>query len=157
MACNNPDGREDEDDIGGRLAPHKSLANNHPGDLVGDDDHGGDDRQSLPDPPPEKEDAIPMKIMSYDIEASSSHGDFPVPIKTYKKLIGEIIQHWTIHKKEIYKMSKSQKERLFIDLVCAAFKYGKQAGISRIYLYNKKDQPSIKDLIQKIQEKLQPK
>ena len=49
----------------------------------------------------EKEDAIPMKIMSYDIEASSSHGDFPVPIKTYKKLIGEIIQHWTVHKKEI--------------------------------------------------------
>ena len=99
----------------------------------------------------EKEDAIPMKIMSYDIEASSSHGDFPVPIKTYKKLIGEIIQHWTIHKKEIYKMSKSQKERLFIDLVCAAFKYGKQEGISRIYLYNKKDKPSKKDLIQKIQ------
>jgi len=99
----------------------------------------------------EKEDAIPMKIMSYDIEASSSHGDFPVPIKTYKKLIGEIIQHWTIHKKEISKMTKSQKERLFIDLVCAAFKYGKQEGISRIYLYSKKDKPSKKDLIQKIQ------
>jgi DNA polymerase elongation subunit (family B) len=99
----------------------------------------------------DKETGIPMKIMSYDIEASSSHGDFPVPIKSYKKLIGEIIQHWTIHKKEIVKKSKSQKERLFIDLVCAAFKYGNQEGISRVYLYKKKDKPSKKELIQKIQ------
>jgi hypothetical protein len=29
---------------------------------------------------------VPYKIMSFDIEASSSHGDFPVPIKSYKKL-----------------------------------------------------------------------
>ena len=35
-----------------------------------------------------REDAVPMKIMSYDIEASSSHGDFPVPRKTYKKMLG---------------------------------------------------------------------
>jgi hypothetical protein len=33
-----------------------------------------------------KDDMVPYKIMSFDIEASSSHGDFPVPIKTYKKL-----------------------------------------------------------------------
>ena len=33
-----------------------------------------------------KEDAVPYKTMSYDIEASSSHGDFPVAIKTYRKL-----------------------------------------------------------------------
>ena len=31
-----------------------------------------------------KETRVPYKIMSFDIEASSSHGDFPVPIKTYK-------------------------------------------------------------------------
>ena len=29
--------------------------------------------------------------MSFDIEASSSHGDFPVPIKTYKKLATNVI------------------------------------------------------------------
>ena len=29
--------------------------------------------------------------MSFDIEASSSHGDFPVPIKTYKKLAANIV------------------------------------------------------------------
>ena len=99
----------------------------------------------------EKETGVPMKIMSYDIEASSSHGDFPVAIKTYKKLIGEIIQYWTIHKKEIIKMTQSKKEKLFIDLVCAAFKYKEQDGISRVYLYSKKDKPSKKELIQKLQ------
>ena len=39
----------------------------------------------------EKEDRVPFKIMSFDIEASSSHGDFPVPIKTYKKLATNVI------------------------------------------------------------------
>lgn len=99
----------------------------------------------------EKETGVPMKIMSYDIEASSSHGDFPVAIKTYKKLIGEIIQHWTIHKKKIIKMTQSKKKKLFIDLVCAAFKYKEQEGISRVYLYSKKDKPSKKELIQQLQ------
>lgn len=40
---------------------------------------------------PEKETLVPYKIMSFDIEASSSHGDFPVPIKSYKKLAANIV------------------------------------------------------------------
>jgi hypothetical protein len=32
-----------------------------------------------------------LRICSFDIEASSSHGDFPVPIKSYKKLATNII------------------------------------------------------------------
>jgi DNA polymerase elongation subunit (family B) len=42
-------------------------------------------------PQPEKETIVPYKIMSFDIEAGSSHGDFPVPIKTYKKLAANIV------------------------------------------------------------------
>ena len=42
-------------------------------------------------PQPEKETRVPYNIMSFDIEASSSHGDFPVPIKTYKKLAANIV------------------------------------------------------------------
>jgi len=34
---------------------------------------------------------VPFKKCSFDIEASSSHGDFPIPIKTYKKLATNII------------------------------------------------------------------
>jgi DNA polymerase elongation subunit (family B) len=42
-----------------------------------------------------KEDRVHYKIMSFDIEASSSHGDFPVPIKSYKKLATNIVDHFT--------------------------------------------------------------
>jgi DNA polymerase elongation subunit (family B) len=37
---------------------------------------------------------VPYKIMSFDIEASSSHGDFPVPIKSYKKLATNIVDYF---------------------------------------------------------------
>ena len=40
----------------------------------------------------DKEIRVPYKIMSFDIEASSSHGDFPVPIKTYKKLATKVVR-----------------------------------------------------------------
>ena len=51
-------------------------------------------------PLPQKETPIPAIVASWDIEASSSHGDFPVAIKSYRKLIGEIITYWTIHDKD---------------------------------------------------------
>ena len=40
-----------------------------------------------------KETRVPFKICSFDIEASSSHGDFPIPIKSYKKLATNIIEY----------------------------------------------------------------
>ena len=42
----------------------------------------------------EKEDRVPLKICSFDIEASSSHGDFPIPVKSYKKLATQIIDYF---------------------------------------------------------------
>ena len=42
----------------------------------------------------DKEDPVPYKVMSFDIEASSSHGDFPVPIKSYKKLATNIVDYF---------------------------------------------------------------
>jgi DNA polymerase elongation subunit (family B) len=42
-------------------------------------------------PQPEKETQIPYTIMSFDIEASSSHGDFPLPVKTYRKLAANMV------------------------------------------------------------------
>lgn len=41
-----------------------------------------------------KETRVPYKVMSFDIEASSSHGDFPVPIKSYKKLATNIVDYF---------------------------------------------------------------
>ena len=103
---------------------------------------------------PLREDAVPMKIMSYDIEASSSHGDFPVPRKTYKKMIGEIIQYWVVHKKKIKKMNVDEKKKLFINLILTAFEYCKIEGISKVYLKNKKKKPSKGELIDKINRSL---
>ena len=42
-------------------------------------------------PLPKKETVVPYKICSFDIEASSSHGDFPLPVKNYKKLATNIV------------------------------------------------------------------
>lgn len=38
----------------------------------------------------DRETFVPYKIMSFDIEASSSHGDFPLPVKSHKKLADDI-------------------------------------------------------------------
>jgi DNA polymerase elongation subunit (family B) len=38
-----------------------------------------------------KEQSVPYNICSFDIEASSSHGDFPIPVKTYRKLATNIV------------------------------------------------------------------
>jgi DNA polymerase elongation subunit (family B) len=40
---------------------------------------------------PKKETLVPYKICSFDIEASSSHGDFPLAVKNYKKLATNIV------------------------------------------------------------------
>jgi len=45
-------------------------------------------------PLPNKEKVVPYKIVSFDIEASSSHGDFPLAQKDYKKLAMDILDVW---------------------------------------------------------------
>jgi len=40
-----------------------------------------------------KEDRVPYKICSFDIEASSSHGDFPLAEKNYKKLAFNMLEY----------------------------------------------------------------
>jgi DNA polymerase elongation subunit (family B) len=46
-------------------------------------------------PLPQKETVVPYKMMSFDIEASSSHGDFPLAVKDYKKLATNILDVWS--------------------------------------------------------------
>ena len=42
----------------------------------------------------EKETRVPYKICSFDIEASSSHGDFPTAIKNYKKVAYDVVNYY---------------------------------------------------------------
>lgn len=42
----------------------------------------------------DKENIAPLNIASFDIECTSSHGDFPLAIKTYEKVTSEFIQYF---------------------------------------------------------------
>ena len=57
----------------------------------------------------EKETAVPYKICSFDIEASSSHGDFPLAKKDYKKVVGEMLDHINLQKDKFKTMSFDEK------------------------------------------------
>ena len=54
---------------------------------------------------PDKETVVPYKICSFDIEASSSHGDFPTAIKDYKKVAYDVIDYMEQHEEDIQEHS----------------------------------------------------
>ena len=78
----------------------------------------------------EKETIVPYKIMSFDIEASSSHGDFPVPIKTYKKLSTNIVEYFENNNKDL---NADELREYLKNIILAAFGYGKIEGIDLVY------------------------
>jgi DNA polymerase elongation subunit (family B) len=78
----------------------------------------------------DKETRVPYKIMSFDIEASSSHGDFPVPIKTYKKLATNIIEYFETLKIE---MTHELCKNILRRMILAAFGYENMDQIDLVY------------------------
>ena len=71
-----------------------------------------------------RETNVPYKILSVDIEASSSHGDFPLPKKNYKKLAANIID----------KMRTNEPtEELLSRCVKTAFDYDDLKEIDKVY------------------------
>jgi DNA polymerase elongation subunit (family B) len=87
-----------------------------------------------------KETIVPYKICSFDIEASSSHGDFPIPIKTYKKLATNIVDVCDAICRNAGVTSSAEAMEhitpaLLKQLVYTAFGYGTPAhpDIDRIY------------------------
>ena len=78
----------------------------------------------------DKELRVPYKIMSFDIEASSSHGDFPVPIKTYKKLATNIIEYFETLKME---MTPELCKNILRRIILAAFGYEQMDQIDLVY------------------------
>jgi DNA polymerase elongation subunit (family B) len=81
--------------------------------------------QKLIKPLPEKETIVPYKIMSFDIEAGSSHGDFPLPKKTYKRL--------AINMMDNYDVLISDPASMFRRMVLTAFGYDSVSGIDLVY------------------------
>ena len=94
----------------------------------------------------DKETRVPYKIMSFDIEASSSHGDFPVPIKTYKKLATNIIEYFESLKMD---MTKELCKNILRRIILAAFGYENMDQIDLVY---PKKHPGSKEEVQRLTE-----
>jgi len=62
--------------------------------------------------PVEKYEFAPFKIMSWDIEADSSHGDFPLAIKNYKKFAMEMTDFYL----DYINKNKSYDDKILINI-----------------------------------------
>jgi DNA polymerase elongation subunit (family B) len=77
------------------------------------------------------EDRVPYKICSFDIEASSSHGDFPVPIKSYKKLATNIIEYFETNPLGLE--TKDKCKDMLRNILLSAFGYKHMIEIDLVY------------------------
>jgi|UniRef100_A0A6C0IPB5 DNA polymerase elongation subunit (family B) len=82
-------------------------------------------------PENDKEVIVPYKICSYDIEASSSHGDFPVPKKDYKRLATNIVDIFL--PKIGIPVSQKQLDKFLELAILTAFGHGKLKDIDIVY------------------------
>jgi DNA polymerase elongation subunit (family B) len=98
-----------------------------------------------------KEDSVPYKIMSFDIEASSSHGDFPVPIKSYKKLATNIVDYSA----KLEEINNEEIKKILRNILSAAFGFQKMENIDLVY--PKEELKDIKDLEKRIESWLKTK
>lgn len=81
-------------------------------------------------PQPDKETIVPYKICSFDIEASSSHGDFPIPKKTYKRFASNVVD---IFLKQMTVLNETMSKQLLQKMILAAFNYGKFEDVDIVY------------------------
>jgi DNA polymerase elongation subunit (family B) len=104
----------------------------------------------------DKETRVPYKIMSFDIEASSSHGDFPVPIKSYKKLATNIADYFSKMTSEI---TSTSCKAILSDIIRTAFNLtGDSKPVPNIDLVYYKGKPlSRQELDIRIEEWLKTK
>ena len=103
-------------------------------------------------PLPQKETLVPYKICSFDIEASSSHGDFPLPKKDYKRLVSQITDAFLvrIQKGDLQSSDKKRADQLLKQMIYAAFSIGTMENIDEVYPKVKHTKAHLKDKIQKL-------
>jgi DNA polymerase elongation subunit (family B) len=78
-----------------------------------------------------KETLVPYKICSFDIEASSSHGDFPIPKKSYKRLATNIVDIFINHPKD--GLSLGGGDQLLSKCLYTAFGYDNLGDVDIVY------------------------
>ena len=64
----------------------------------------------------------PLVVMSFDLECTSSHGDFPVARKNYGKPANEMVELYRKYKREQSK--KYRCKEAFLDAICGMFLIG---------------------------------
>ena len=69
--------------------------------------------------PIDKQEIPPLIVASFDIEADSSHGDFPLAKKDYKKLANQLVVSYLNKKNKLSKLSKTSEE---YELICTELK-----------------------------------
>ena len=99
-------------------------------------------------PLPDKETSVPFKICSFDIEAMSSHGDFPQAVKDYKKLATQIYEYWRLE------IPETDEEVLMMkSLILAAFGFKDCDYIDIVYIKETHSESKISEAIDKILNK----
>lgn len=81
-------------------------------------------------PETDKETIVPYKICSFDIEASSSHGDFPLPQKDYKRLAMNLVDCFL---KQKTFLDEDNTKTLIAKVINAAFNYDTYQNIDLVY------------------------
>jgi DNA polymerase elongation subunit (family B) len=97
-------------------------------------------------PIPQKETPVPYKICSFDIEASSSHGDFPVPIKSYKRLATNLVD---VFKNTLCSLTDTvQRTEHLKQMIHAAFGFGNYTDIDLVYPKYRPNEKELNKLFQ---------
>ena len=81
-------------------------------------------------PDKKKEDIVKYNICSFDIEASSSHGDFPLAIKDYKKLATDIMENYNNSTPEF---KEQYNEDILKNEILSAFQFKNMSYINKVY------------------------
>jgi DNA polymerase elongation subunit (family B) len=98
-------------------------------------------------PLPDKQTLVPFKICSFDIEATSSHGDFPVPVKSYRKLADQLVGIFDRQMAVAMTvgggsgtgtggsegMQEDRAAKLFQEILLTAFGLSKFAGVDKVF------------------------
>lgn len=68
----------------------------------------------------------PLTIASWDIECTSSHGDFPLPVKTWRKPVREVM--------ELAPSMRPQTVEDLCELLAGAVRGGSESALSKVFL-----------------------
>lgn len=101
-------------------------------------------------PLPDKETLVPYKICSFDIEASSSHGDFPMPVKTYKRVATNIMDVF-MRMKQVGALTEDKSKKLVSRCILTAFGMDKLENVDLVY---PKKMPSKESILNRIERLL---